>query len=296
MKTTLILAGAFNLFMPDFAREYYFSKTSRAIELSNHVRVVEFGRIGQWTSPDAIATYNGVTNTISLHKDYFVNGVVKPASQIMGGTSDYSKISVIFHEMGHAELDVYIENGRENEDMTLKSHYDNKLKDFYKKHFPKFNAKTVFHEHFGYYRSELVEFMANEMYEVLLANAFNKFQNKCYLNGQMKFQLAEGIKLEDFQKLILTSGSDEFYQKKVNPRYVFVKGKDIDLSIAPQDVIQETHHFFWSYHRAFYGFPMNRKELVERMNQTASFRQALKECRTKLFHDFHAGEIELVEL
>jgi hypothetical protein len=285
MITTLLLAGSFDLFMPDLAREYYLTKTSRAIELTHHVRVQKFGPLGQWTSPDAIATYNPLTNTISLNEDMLRGDVVKPAREIMGPLGNYSKISTIFHEMGHAEMDVFVENQREPEDAALKYHYDSKLKDFYKKHFPSFNSHTVYQEHFGYYRADLIEYFSAEMNEVLLQNGFNKFKNSCFLTGQLKMLLAQGMSLEDFQKLQIFGGAEEMYRLKVGPKFIFVKGKDLDLSSVPAAMIRETHDRFWSYHQAFYGFPMSRKDLVNRMNKSASYMKVLSECRAKFWNE-----------
>ncbi len=288
MNTTLalFLLGSFDLFMPSLRQEYFFTKTERAMELNTKVRVQELGLLGRVMSPQAVATYNGNLNIISLNKDHMRGKVIKSVPEIMGPLGDYSKISTIFHEMGHAEMDVFIENETTERDMVVKYHYDHKLKAFYKKHFPKFNPKTVFHEHFGYYRAELIEFLSTEMGDLLVTNGYNKFKKTCFLTAPLRKMLAENVTLEDFQKLIVPPGEDEFFRKRIGPKYIFVRGKDLNLGAVPQDMIRQTHDLFWAYHQDFYGFPMNRKEMVARMNATANFRNDVSSCRTKIWNDY----------
>ncbi|MFL5786004.1 MAG: hypothetical protein ACJ76H_15400 [Bacteriovoracaceae bacterium] len=284
MNTTLALLvlGSFDLFVPSLKQEYFFTKSDRALELDQKVRVQEFGPLGRVLSPDAVATYNGNFNTISLNKANLNGNIIRPAQEIMGPLGDYSKLGTIFHEMGHAEMDVFIENEVADRDTVVKYHYDHKLKDFYKKYFPGFNPHTVFHEHFGYYRAELMEFLSGKMNDVLMYNGYNKFKKSCFLTPPLKKLLAENVTLEEFQKVI-PSGEIELYRTQINPRYIFVKGKDLDLASVPQDMIRQTHDLFWAYHQDFYGFPVSQKDLVERMNARALFKNDLANCRAKLY-------------
>ncbi len=269
--------------MPSLRQEYFFTKSQRAMELNQKVRVQELGPLGRVMSPDAVATYNGNLNIISLNKIHMRGNVIKSAQEIMGPLGDYSKISTIFHEMGHAEMDVFIENQTTERDMVVKYHYDKNLKAFYKTHFPKFNPKTVFHEHFGYYRAELIEFLSGQMNDLLMTNGYNKFKKSCFLTAPLRKMLAENVSLEDFQKLFVPAGEDEFFRKKIGPRFIFVRGKDLDLGSVPQGMVRQTHDLFWAYHQEFYGFPMNRKDLVSRMNAEGSFMKDLSACRTKIW-------------
>ena len=286
MSSSLTLAGSFDLFLPGLAHEYYFMKTDRVRELDHEIRVQELGLLGQWTSPDAIATYNDILNTISLNKNHLNGNVIKPVSEILGKNIDYSKISTIFHEMGHAEMDVFIENSVTPEDEMINLHYVGVMKDFYRDHFPGFSPHMVFQEHFGYYRGELIEFFAGEISTVLMNNGYNRFKNSCYLTPQLRKKLSDGTTLEEFRKVMLDSEGD-FYRNQVGPRFIFVKGKDLDLSSVPKREIQLTHQLFWSYHQTFYGFPINRKDLVNRMNSSGAIRRNISECRTKLWNDNH---------
>jgi hypothetical protein len=282
---SLLLLGSFDLFLPSMRQEYFFTKTQRAFELNHKVRVQELGPIGRVLSPDAIATYNGNLNIISLNQAHITGHVIKTAQEIMGPLGDYSKLGTIFHEMGHAEMDVFIENETTERDVLVMYHYHHKLRDFYRKHFPKFSPKTLFHEHFGYYRAELIEFLSTQMSDLLVTNGYNKFKKSCFLTPPLRKMLAENVTLEDFQKLFVPAGDDEFFRKKIGPRFIFVKGKDIDLGSVPEDMVRETHDLFWAYHQDFYGFPINKKELVKRMNAEGVFMKDLASCRAKLWRE-----------
>lgn len=285
MNTTLMLflLGSFDLFIPGLRDEYHFLRTERALELNHEIRVRPLGPISRVMSPDAIATYNGNLNTIGLNKVHLRGNVIKPIQEIMGERMNYAPISTIFHEMGHAEMDVFIENETTEIDALLKYHYDHRLKAAYKKYLPKFNPKTVFHEHFGYYRAELIIFLSEKMNDLLTYNGYNKFKKSCFLTAPLRKMLAENVSLEDFQKLIVPPGEDPFFRTRIGTRYVFVRGKDVDLGLLPKEIVTQTHDLFWTYHQEFYGFPMNEKDLIGRMNARAPFKSDLAACRAKLW-------------
>lgn len=284
-----VFAGAFDQFLIGLQGDYYFVKSDRGTELTHHVRVAKFGLLDRVMSPDAVATYNDKLNTIKLDETLIEETEegkrIRDARIIRG--ADYAKtphLSTVFHEMGHAEIDVFIENGREAHDQVLSSFYKNTLKPFYKKHFPAFNSYTVFHEHFAYYRTDILEFLSNEVDQVLMINGFNKFRRSCFLTHPLKKKLAEGIGLEEF-KIFFTGAEVVSYKDKIGPRYIYVKGKDIDLqsAINGQATLKQAHHHFWNYHSEFYGFPASQKVLVDRMNARSEYKKALEECRTKMW-------------
>lgn len=289
LVTSSSFAGAFDQFLNGLQKDYFFLESQRGKELSRHVRVAKFGPLMRVMSPDAIATYNGKLNLISLHENLLeLNGKerrVKDARRIRG--TDFREtyqLSTIFHEMGHAELDVFIERGIESEDQMLSSHYATTLKSFYKRNFPRFNSHTMFHEHFGYYRSELIEFFTYEISDLLMANGFNRNKKSCYLNNTLRKKISEGISLEDFKKLLVIN-AETSYRSKVSVRYIYLKGKDIDLmsGIEAQTILSMTHNLFWSYHQKMYHFPGSQKELVARMNSQYEFRKNLADCREQLW-------------
>lgn len=289
LVTSTAFAGSFDQFLHGLQKDYFFTKKERGIELANHVRVSKFGPLDRVLSPDAIATYNGNLNTIKLDENLLEKvgneTQVRDARLIRGNDhSGTHHLSTIFHEMGHAEMDVFVENRREPHDEMVFSLYNNTLKAFYKANFPRFNANTIFQEHFGYYRGDLIDFYTNEITTVMINNGFNKYSRSCFITGEMKKKLAEGVPLEAF-KQFFTVGEIVPYSTKVATRYVFVKGKDIDLMAAPngEAVLKQTHHIFWLYHQKVYDFPVSQADLVMRMNAGSEYKKTLEECRTKIW-------------
>lgn len=289
--TSHALAGAFDQFLTGLKKDYFFTNMDRGIELDRHIRVAKFGRLGQIMSPDAIATYNGNTNVIHLNEELLEKSGgktrIKDAQMIRG--TDFRKtyhLSTIFHEMGHAEIDVFIERGVDPEDQMVYAHYKNVLKNFYKSNFPKFNPHTVFHEHFGYYRSDLIDFLTQELDSILISNGFNKYTKTCFLNPMLKQKLKEGVSFEEFLNFFVT-GDTTPYRLKISPDYVFVKGKDIYLKGArnAEGILSQTHTLFWSYHQKMYNFPMNQKDFVNRINNHSEYKSALASCRTRLWEE-----------
>lgn len=285
---TSAFAGPFDLFLSTMKREFYFTKTSKGLQLNHTVFVTEFGPIGRVFNRDAAATYNDKINMISLDGAYLDGGMIRSAREIMGKDFNTSKISTIFHEMGHAELDTLIENDFDLEDTVLKSYYQNVLKNVYKTYFPKFSTKMLFHEHFGYYRGELIDFIGGEINQVLTDNGYNRFANRCFLSMNLKQKLKEGVSLDEYQKLMNFQSKDEFYRLKIGPQYIFVRGTDIDLSKAPKHLIMQAHLMFWSYHQGGYNFPITRSDLIKRMNQSNPYKQTITQCRTKQWNEYHS--------
>ncbi|WPU66857.1 hypothetical protein [Peredibacter starrii] len=286
--STSALANNVAPFIEGLKADLLLSKTSRAQELHHHVRIRPFGPLGQVMSPDAVATYNGNLNLINLDKALLNGSSIKDACEIRGPQYATYKNSTIFHELGHAEIDVFIEEKETTIDEELVSFYESTLKPFYKKNFPGFNPHTVFHEHFSYYRSDFVDFFYNEVDKIFMLNGYNKMKNSCFLTAQLKKQLAEGVSLEEFVGLL--GNAQEAFQTEIAPQYVFVKGKDIDLFKAPnhESILKETYRLFWNYHLNFYGQAYNQKELVKRLSGTTVAR-TIEACRKKFWQDFHVS-------
>lgn len=278
-------------FMEGLKNDLLLNGGDRARELHYHVRVRAFGPLGRIMSPDAVATYNGNLNVISLDEALLSQGNIRDAREIRGPQYAVYKNSTIFHELGHAELDVFIEEKEHAEDKRIMQHYETVLRPFYKKHFPSFNPHTVFHEHFAYYRSELIDILYDEMDRFYSINGYNKNKNTCYMTMQLKKNLASGMSLEEFSALIedakVASISD-----RIGPQYVFVKGKDIDLYKVPghQAILGQTYKLFWNYHRAFYGQASDQKELTKRFTERSPVAKTIKACREKAWKDFHTSK------
>lgn len=280
-------ASSLDIFYQGFQKAFYLKNIERGLETSEHIRLTKFGMIGRVLSPDASATYNDKINTISLDQSLLVlkdrkYEIIDPRVMLNPGYSGFSTVATIFHELGHAEMDVFIKNEVTLSDLSLKYFYKTKLRPLYKKYFKGINPWTVFHEHFAYYRTDLIETLSFDMMDLMGENGWHAQRGTCYLTPQLKRMKAEGVSLEEFLK-IRTSKIKNY--KDITPGYIFVRGKDLNLADvkgADADVLKEAHTLFWSYHKEFYGFPKNISEIVAKMNDDSVFNK-LRTCRENLY-------------
>ncbi len=248
------------------------------------MRLSEFSRLDEIFSPDAAATYNDKLNVISINRKLFFAGSLKDTSEM-----NSADIATVFHEIGHAELDVFIEEKNSSLDASIMSYFHSTLKAWYQRYFPNFSPKGLLQEHFGYYRSSLIEFFSNEINELYLNNGFNRYRGSCFLTPVLRKKLTEGITLEDFRKIFIVTQNPVFYRKVVGPDYIYLKGKDIYLKEAkiPQAPAEMIELLFWSYHQEHYGFPSNQIDLVRRMNQKHPYEKQIATCRDQLWEKWY---------
>lgn len=281
-------ASSFDAFYQGLQKAFYLKNIDRGLETSQHVRLTKFGPIGRVFSPDASATYNDKTNTISLDSSLIIRRnnekQIEDARVILTPNySGFSTVATIFHELAHAEVDIFVENEKKLTDLTLKNFYKTKLRPLYRKYFKGINPWTAFHEHFAYYRTDLIETMSMDMMDLYMDIGWHPQRNTCYLTPPLKKLLANGATLEEFLKLQTTRTRSYSF---VTPGYIFVRGKDLNLDSvkgADAQVLKEAHALFWSYHLEFYGMPRNITEVINHMDNDSRFK-ALKKCREDLYY------------
>lgn len=257
-----------------------------ADELESRLHVKKMSFWDRLTSPTATALYSPLFNTIKLKADLIhPNGQIKDAREIRGKRYLTTPVVTIFHEMGHAELDTIIENSSEIEEVSFMALYKNTLKNLYEKNFKGVRPYDLFHEHYAYYKTAVLEFMYNELANIYMENGYNYIDQRCYLTPRLKELLQSGISLEDFVKLRNFSDND-FYQRQIEVRYVFVKGESYNLSnISEWEKTKGlVHKIFWNTLQKYYNFAVNRSQFVERLNNSSSLK-AFKKCREKLFYE-----------
>lgn len=281
------LAGSYDQYFRGLERDFFLRKIERPYILEQHVRVAEFKKLDEILSPDAAATYNDKLNVIKINKKLIFAGSIKDPMEI----NNSAEVGTIFHEIGHAELDVFIEEEVDQSDISIMSYFNSNLKNFYRSHFPGFSPLGLLHEHFGYYRGDLIDFFSNEISDLYMNNGFNKFRGTCFLNPLLRKKLSEGISREEFRSIFVISSAPDFYRKKISPDYIYLKGKDVHLKAPgiPQGPVKMIELLFWSYHQDHYGFPINQIDLVKRMNKKHPYKRTLATCRDKLWDNWHAN-------
>lgn len=282
-------AESLNIFFESFKNELLLTKTGRNKELEKSLSVRPFNALDRVLSPDASATYNGKLNQIKLNDSLLVrNGnsySIKSAQEILGSKNlGLVALATIFHELGHAEMDILIENKKSANDEVIMYQYRNKMKDVFSRNFSG-NNWTTFHEYFSYYRTDLVEGILWDKGDIYHENGYRRDNGSCYLTKYLRSQLEEKVSLAEFQKFHSFRPTKN-YRLGAAPRYVFVRGKDFDLgsvSTDDQKIIAQTNDLFWMYHVEEYGFPTTQKVLVERMNLRDVELVKFRACREELY-------------
>lgn len=287
---TLLLSfethAQFHEYLEGLKADLKIEATDFADKLEGRVHVKKMNFWDRLTSPTATALYSPLFNTIKLKADLISsNGQIKDARQIRGKRYLTTPLVTIFHEMGHAELDTIIENSSEIEELNFMALYQNTLKSLYRTNFRGARPYDLFHEHYAYYKTSVLEFMYNELTNIYMENGYNYIDQRCYLTPKLKELLQSGVSLEDFMKLHNFSGNN-FYQRQIQVRYVFVKGQSFNLSkISEWENIKGlVHKTFWETLQKYYSFAENRSQFVERLNNSSSLK-TFKRCRAKFFNE-----------
>lgn len=286
--TSAAWSGTTTLFLQGLQKDLGFTRIERGVLLSQSIKVKPFGAMDRWTNPEAEATYNPTTNTIKLAEGNLQSAgsgyQLRDARVLRGAQFATTKLATIFHEMGHAELDVFVEAKKTPQDAALMQHFESVLRPFYKRNFSE-NGLTLFHEHFAYYRTDIIEFLYQEIDNILLANGYNKFKGACFMTKSLKDLVESGISREEFLRFYPLHPTHDPYVKRIGPSFIYVKGKEFDLTKASdaREVLTKSYQLFWAYHQTHYDFPADQNQFVARLNQGSSFQEGLANCRSKLW-------------
>ena len=244
-------------------------------------------------SNTAEASYNPVLNTIFLKKENLgANNYVKSitALKAMEPVTYPVKISTIFHELGHAEMDQFVLNDITVDDRALHSVFTNEITPWVKKNYPGVNPKTLFHETYGYYRGSVIETMFNDKATIEIYNGWNSYQKRCFFTPDLKAKVMTMTK-EDFAQIMYpenNSAWEEKYSSRFVPRYVFIQGKDVDLMKNPADPFKEQwKKAIWNYFSQNYRSPSNMRELAVYFKTHHQDRNLIRDCRNAFWDESH---------
>ncbi|RPJ66235.1 MAG: hypothetical protein EHM20_17510 [Alphaproteobacteria bacterium] len=202
------------------------------------------------------------------------------------------KISTIFHELGHSEMDQFILNGITSEDRMILQLYKNEFVPWSKKNYPGVNPKTLFQEVYGYYRGNIIETLFADKTNIEILNGYNIYQHRCFLSFYLK-KVIGTLSREEFGQILFPVNDpswEEKYRNRVLPRYVFIEGKDIDLMKNPNDPFKDSwKRALWYYFSVNYHPPTNTRELAMFYKDNHTDRNFIKECRNKMWDEFHAS-------
>lgn len=250
-----------------------------------------------YPSDIAEASYNPVINTIFLKRENLISKgkLTYYVKSITALKNDQPlaypvKISTIFHELGHSEMDQFILRGATSEDRILVNIYKNEFTPWVKRNYPGVNPKTLFHEIYGYYRGNVIETLFADKLNIESLNGFNIFQLKCFKSNYLK-RVVGTLSREEFSQLLYPENEptwEEKYRDRFMPRYVFIRGKDIDLMKNVNDPFKEVwKKAFWYQFSVNYRAPSNMRELALHLRAHHEHLNLISNCRTKMWDEFH---------
>ncbi len=261
---------------------------SRIEMVAKNIRV-KFGTFPRGST--AAASYNPLFNTIKLNKS-LQSKVTKRLQTIeeLKAESPYAyqvSLATIFHEFGHAELDTIIEESREYEERKLYEVLKFEVAPWFKRNFPKTKSWDAVHELYGYYRTDVIERMFIEAENILLQNGINQYQSRCFLGNNLKEVIGEQSR-EEFSKLKIFDEIDrDEFKKKVKVKYIFIRGRDLNLSEAKEVFKQEWFNAIWDHLEKSYKLPGNRRELLAYISKWPELSFVTK-CREDQWDKYHS--------
>lgn len=246
----------------------------------------------------AEATYNGFINTIEIDpyatiKESGKRTRLKTIEELKQ-KDEYAysvKVGTIFHEIAHAEFDIYVENGVTSEDKTFYDLVKTEIKPWFKRNFPKTNSTIAVSELFAYYRTDVIERFHEDIESILMQNGINRYKQKCFKPRLLK-EMAKQMSLEEFSKFLVMP-KDQIastpYRDRIGPNYIYVKGKDLKIKGDDVDFQESWMHALWDHFAAFHSPPASKADLVKAMNKSHPLNALLKNCRKALWNEL-SGE------
>jgi len=247
----------------------------------------------------AEATYNGYLNTIEIKPE---STIKKPGEKTrlktieeLKATDQYAysvKVATIFHEIGHAEFDIFVENEITEQDKKLWALVKKEIRPWFKKNHPKAKASIAVSELFSYFRTDIIETFHQDIDSILLQNGLNHYKKRCFQPRRLK-AMAPQMSLEEFSHFLVMPEDQQAmvpYRDRIDPRVVYVAGKDLALHKASEPFRKEWLQALWDHFSTFHNPPSTKAELVEKIDQSHPLKELLVECRREMWNEFGAGQ------
>ncbi|MCM2321803.1 MAG: hypothetical protein NDJ90_00910 [Oligoflexia bacterium] len=275
--------------------------TQRVEEAAERVWLAHPSLLKQWEliSADANATYNGVLNTIEVSPTLTTPASslssgkrrLKSVQELLGESASYAVYATtVFHELAHAEYDVLVEEGASAADRELFSLIESELRPWFASRFPMVSSEVAVSEYFAYFHGAVTELLFEERQQLLFYNGIDPLTGRCLPLRSLR-ERARRMPLRDFQELFaIGAGDDTPYAERVRVDYVFVRGRDLELSIGkPGGFREEWQNEFWRHFEGFYQPPRNRQELIRELRKDTALTERVEACRTALWKARNGG-------
>lgn len=243
----------------------YLIDTSHLEAIEDNVRLATPSLLQEWgvIGASAEAHYNDYLNLVVVDKDKVKNGAVKSYFDFKSDKEGYiftTFASTLFHELAHADYDVFIEE----EDTSFRFLLNTMLKNWVKRNVKGHSNKIVRHEILGYTADGIIQVLDMDIDKVLFHYGYVFSQDRCMKKSSL-VKKAKLLQLERGFKLVNHWDKTD-YAERVSPLTVFVKGEDVDLESLNFPRVFKSGIF--NYFQKTYKLPRNRDELVKKLNQS----------------------------
>lgn len=227
------------------------------------------------TASDAAAQYNDWTNTLVLKPEMTIKDPVTGSMRIRSllelhqslGTFSSVTAGVIFHELSHAEYDLFVEEGAEDFDRELMNVLETESRRIAEENrLGPFKSRSLASEIFAYYREDLIGMILSDTNEIKLASGLNPDTNDCVPRTRRP---------EEARNF---SPTHVPYYERSKLKVAFVLGQDVDLNRDPR-ANDRLNAALEMHARKTLRFPETRVELLERLRKDPAIRAALDRCR-----------------
>lgn len=227
----------------------------------------------QWgiTGADAAAAYNDWLNTLVLQPEMTITDgttgkfrirTLLEIHQITGSASS-TAASTIFHELSHAEWDLFVEEGHSQVDKDLLESMDSLL--------PSLTAgflerRILPSEIFAYYRGDLIGMILSDANEILLASGLEPDSLNCITRRHP----ADSIRNY--------SPSNVPYAQRHSLTVAWVQGNEINLTSGIDPEAKKLNTALFNHAQATMKFPKSRAELLKLLQSKPNLRKKIIEC------------------
>jgi hypothetical protein len=256
-------------FLPffDSLEDRFLMRTDHLIDLSEKIKLKKFGIFG---NRNAEATYTPFTNTISLKDEYMVKVGRQyriKKYQEFSSTNGYNlfaaRATTIFHELAHADFDIFIEKDK-NHPMHKLLMKD--LPTWFKRHAGGVNSKTATHELFGYTAGDFIFMLEGKIQDILIAHGVYHNENKCFPRGALdKIALRLNLTKNDLSFRDIFSSVD--FKEMIIPKVIFINGKSVDVKLLPDRFQRKILNYFSDE----FDMSLDSKNLTSKLNSSHFF-------------------------
>ncbi len=256
--------------------------------VASHVHLSALGVIDQFLTPDGAATYNDWTNVLKIRENSLVHESSGMRLKTLGEARDQHDISamvaqgLVFHEMAHAEFEMFVKKQRNPVDFEL---YNALFKTAYvisKRIAPELSSsdlRVLMSEIFAYYHEEVFGTLLENVKNILIQNMFDFGRNSC-VDSERFYTRLYNESPRNFLAYSYGLNLDIPLESEITNSFVFVKGKSVDYRPVAHEM-QPVLKALWNHFDFYFHPPHSLRELLGHMNSQESVLSFISPCRKR---------------